>query len=164
MEENSKNIELEKEEQELLDFLSKAIARSIERKRAMEFFKNTEDIMQYFVDSSLLLRINDLLMTHGGKVTFTLRNYRDEKAKFEEKYGKFNDIQYNYDLALGTIRMKEKRLAELMELVDLLDFHQKDSIFGLINDPGILSDEKKRKLLVKYFGKAVWEEKGVKDE
>lgn len=51
----------------------------------------------------------------------------------------------------------EKNLSELMDLVEILDFNQKYSIFDLINDPGILSDEKKRKLLVKYFGKAVWE-------
>ena len=42
-----------------------------------------------------------------------------------------------------------------MELVDILDFNQKYSIFDLINDPGILSDKKERKLLTKYFGKAV---------
>ena len=51
-----------------------------------------------------------------------------------------------------------------MELVDILDFNQKYSIFDLINDPGILSDEKERKLLVKYFGKAVWEKEGVEKE
>ena len=99
--------------------------------------------------------MSDLIESHGGKVTFTFNDYRDEKEKFEKKYNKYDDTKHS--IAVATLEIKEKNLSELMDLVEILDFNQKYSIFDLINDPGILSDEKHRKLLVKYFGKAVWE-------
>ena len=157
MEEN-KNVE--KEMQESLDFGSKAISRSIERRRNMDSFQKIKDITQYLADLSFLLKISDLIETHGGKVTFTFNDYRDEKEKFEKMYGEYSNIKHS--IAIATLEIKEKNLSELMELVDILDFNQKYSIFDLINDPGILSDEKERKLLVKYFGKAVWEKEGGK--
>ena len=152
MEEN-KNVE--KEMQESLDFGNKAISRSIERRRTMDSFQKIKDITQYLADLSFLLRMSHLIETHGGEVTFTFNDYRDEKEKFETKYNKYDDTKHS--IAIATLEIKEKNLSELMELVDILDFNQKYSIFDLINDPGILSDEKERKLLVKYFGKAVWE-------
>ena len=152
MEEN-KNVE--KEMQEDLDFRSKTVSRSIERRRTMDSFQKIKDITQYLVDLSNLLRMSDLIETHGGKVTFTFNDYRDEKEKFEKMYGEYSNIKHS--IAIATLEIKEKNLSELMELVDILDFNQKYSIFDLINDPGILSDEKERKLLAKYFGKAVWE-------
>ena len=159
MEEN-KSIELEKELQEDLDFGSKAISRSIERRRTMDSFQKIKDITQYLVDLSFLLRMSDLIETHGGKVTFTFNDYRDEKEKFEKKYNKYDDTKHS--IAIATLEIKEKNLSELIELVDILDFNQRYSIFDLINYPGILSDEKHRKLIVKYFGKAVWEKEGGK--
>lgn len=151
--EEIKNVE--KEMQESLDFGSKAISRAIERRRVMGSFQKIKDITQYLADLSFLLRMSDLIETHGGKVTFTFNDYRDEKEKFEKKYGEYSNIKHS--IAIATLDIKEKNLSELMDLVEILDFNQKYSIFDLINDPGILSDEKERKLLVKYFGKAVWE-------
>ena len=152
MEENKT---VEKELQEVLDFRNKTISRSIERRRVMGSFQKIKDITQYLADLSFLLRMSDLIETHGGKVTFTFNDYRDEKEKFEKKYNKYDDTKHS--IAVATLEIKEKNLSELMDLVEILDFNQKYSIFDLINDPGILSDEKHRKLLVKYFGKAVWE-------
>ena len=152
MEENKT---VEKEMQESLDFGSKATSRSIERRRTMDSFQKIKDITQYLVDLSSLLRMSHLIETHGGKVTFTFNDYQDEKEKFEKMYGEYSNIKHS--IAIATLEIKEKNLSELMDLVEILDFNQKYSIFDLINDPGILSDEKHRKLLVKYFGKAVWE-------
>ena len=152
MEENKT---VEKELQEVLDFRNKTRSRSIERRRVMGSFQKIKDITQYLADLSFLLRMSDLIETHGGKVTFTFNDYRDEKEKFEKKYNKYDDTKHS--IAVATLEIKEKNLSELMDLVEILDFNQKYSIFDLINDPGILSDEKHRKLLVKYFGKAVWE-------
>lgn len=152
MEENKT---VEKELQEVLDFRNKTISRSIERRRVMGSFQKIKDITQYLADLSFLIRMSDLIESHGGKVTFTFNDYRDEKEKFEKKYNKYDDTKHS--IAVATLEIKEKNLSELMDLVEILDFNQKYSIFDLINDPGILSDEKHRKLLVKYFGKAVWE-------
>ena len=162
MEENNKNVELEKEMQEHLDFVSKAISRSIERKGAIGSLQKIKDITQYLADLSFLLKMSHLLETHGGKVIFTFNDYRDEKEKFLGKHGESDGARLN--VALATLDIKEEKLSELMELVEILDFHQKHSIFDLINDPGILSDEKGRKLLVKYFGKTAWEKEGVEKE
>lgn len=89
-------------------------------------------------------------------------NKNVEKEKFEKKYNKYDDTKHSK--AIATLEIIEKNLSERMELVDILDFNQRYSIFDLINDHGILSDEKHRKLLVKYFGKAVWEKEGVEKE
>ena len=159
MEEN-KSIELEKEMQESLDFGSKAISRSIERRRTMDSFQKIKDSVQYLVDLSFLFGMQTLLDAWGGSTRFLLEKYRAEKEKFEKKYNKYDDTKHS--IAIATLEIKEKNLSELMDLVDILDFNQKYSIFDLINDPGILSDEKHRKLLVKYFGKAVWEKEGDK--
>ena len=159
MEEN-KSIELEKEMQESLDFGNKAISRSIERRRTMDSFQKIKDSVQYLVDLSFLFGMQTLLDAWGGSTRFLLEKYRAEKEKFEKKYNKYDDTKHS--IAIATLEIKEKNVSELMELVDILDFNQKYSIFDLINDPGILSDEKERKLLVKYFGKAVWEKEGGK--
>ena len=159
MEEN-KNVE--KEMQESLDFGSKAISRSIERRRIMNSFQKIKDITQYLVDLSFLFGMQTLLDALGGSSQFLLEKYKAEKEKFEKKYGKYDDTKHS--VAIATLEIKEKNLSELMDLVDILDFNQRHSIFDLINDPGILSDEKQRKLLVKYFGKAVWEKEGVENE
>ena len=147
------NRNVEKEMQESLDFRSKAISRSIERRRTMDSFQKIKDITQYLVDLSFLFGMQTLLDDWGGS-RFLLEKYKAEKEKFEKKYGKYDDTKHSIEIA--TLEIKEKNLSELMDLVDILDFNQKYSIFDLINDPGILSDEKERKLLVKYFGKAVW--------
>lgn len=160
MEEN-KSIELEKEMQESLDFGSKAISRSIERRRTMDSFQKIKDIVQYLVDLSFLFGMQTLLDAWGGS-RFLLEKYKAEKEKFEKKYGKYDDTRHS--IAIATLEIKEKKLSELMDLVDILDFNQRHSIFDLINDHGILSDENHRKLLVKYFGKAVWEKEGVENE
>ena len=132
MEEN-KNIE--KELQEYLDFGNKATSRSIERRRTMDSFQRIEEALQYLIDLSVFLGMKEI-------------------------YGFFDFFTHNK--VITSLKIKEGELNELMDLVDILDFNQKYSIFDLINDPGILSDEKERKLLVKYFGKAVWEKEGGK--
>ena len=161
MEEN-KSIELEKELQEDLDFRSKTVSRSIERRRTMDSFQKIKGIVQYLIDLSNLLRMKNLLDYHNGKEVITWGIYRGEKEKFKEKYGTCGEVKHS--IAIATLEIKEEKLSELMELVEILDFYQKHPVFDLINDPGILSDEKKRKLLAKYFGKAVWEKEGVEKE
>ena len=103
MEEN-KNIE--KELQESLDFRSKTVSRSIERRRTMDSFQKIKDITQYLADLSFLLRMSHLIETHGGKVTFTFNDYRDEKEKFEKMYGEYSNIKHS--IAIATLEIKEK--------------------------------------------------------
>ena len=103
MEEN-KNVE--KEMQESLDFRNKAISRSIERRMTMDSFQKIKDITQYLADLSFLLRMSHLVETHGGKVTFTFNDYRDEKEKFEKMYGEYSNIKHS--IAIATLEIKEK--------------------------------------------------------
>lgn len=161
MEEN-KSIELEKEEQELLDNLSRASSRSIERRRIMNSFQKIEEALQYLVDLSVFIGMKEIIEMPGVKSQKAIDRFKEVDKKLLDKYGFFDFFTHNK--VITSLKIKEGELNELMELVDILDFNQKYSIFDLINDPGILSDEKERKLLVKYFGKAVWEKEGVEKE
>ena len=80
MEEN-KNVE--KEMQESLDFRSKAISRSIERRRTMDSFQKIKDITQYLVDLSFLFGMQTLLDAWDGN-RFLLEKYKAEKEKFKK--------------------------------------------------------------------------------
>lgn len=162
MEENNK-VELEKEEQESLDFLSKAISRAIERRRIMDS-QTIKEAHRYLAAWTIVVYVQDIV-NHFNENDDWRWWLIYNKAKTDAEImtqGPFTEEKFS--LAKETLERKEKNLSELMELIDTLDFHQKQSIFDLINDPGILSDEKKRKLLVKYFGKAVWEKEGVEKE
>ena len=159
MEEN-KNIELEKEEQELLDNLSRASSRSIERRRTMDSFQRIEEALQYLIDLSVFLGMKEIIEMPGVKSQKAIDRFKEVDKKLLYKYGFFDFTIHNR--VIKSLKFKENELNELIDLVEILDFNQKYSIFDLINDPGILSDEKERKLLVKYFGKAVWEKVGGK--
>lgn len=157
MEEN-KNVE--KELQESLDFGIKAISRSIERRRTMDSFQKIEEALQYLVDLSVFLGMKEIIEMPGVKSQKAIDRFKELDKKLLDKYGFFDF--FTHKKVITSLKIKKGELNELMDLVDILDFNQKHSIFDLINDPGILSDEKERKLLVKYFGKAVWEKDGGK--
>ena len=97
---------------------------------------------------------------NGKRKYLYAKTQKELDKKLLDKYGSFDFAIHNR--VIKSLKFKEIELNELMDLVEILDFNQKYSIFDLINDPGILSDEKERKLLVKYFGKAVWEKEGGK--
>lgn len=149
------NRNVEKELQESLDFGSKAISRSIERRRVIDSFQKIEEALQYLVDLSIFLGMKEIIEMPGVKSQKAIDRFKEVDKKLLDKYGFFDFFTHNK--VITSLKIKEGELNELMDLVDILDFNQRHSIFDLINDPGILSDEKHRKLLVKYFGKAVWE-------
>ena len=161
MEEN-KNVE--KEMQESLDFGSKAISRSIERRRTMDSFQKIKEACNYLENWNLVIYVSDVinhLTENDDWRWWVIYNKVRADAQIRTQ-GPLTEKKHS--VAIATLEIKENMLAELMELVDILDFNQKYSIFDLINDPGLLSDEKERKLLVKYFGKAIWEKEGVENE
>ena len=161
MEEN-KNIELEKELQEDLDFRSKAISRSIERRRTMDSLSKIKEACNYLEHWNLVIYVSDVinhLTENDDWRWWVIYNKVRADAQIRTQ-GPLTEKKHS--VAIATLEITEKNLSELMDPVDILDFNQKYSIFDLINDPGILSDEKHRKLLVKYFGKAVWEKEGSK--